>query len=102
MRVSFSVPRIRSACAVGLLLLSQLAARSQAAPQNQAPVQDTPAKPPTLRQTTLPDALVGVPFHASVQAADGYGYSGLTQTGITTVPIINGQIIQVTVTITFS
>jgi hypothetical protein len=33
---------------------------------------------------------------------NGYGYSGLTQTGITTVPIISGQIIQVTVTITFS
>jgi hypothetical protein len=33
---------------------------------------------------------------------NGYGYSGLTQTGITAVPIINGQIIQVTVTITFS
>ena len=33
---------------------------------------------------------------------NGYGYSGLTGTGITAVPIINGQIIQVTVTITFS
>jgi hypothetical protein len=32
----------------------------------------------------------------------GYGYSGLTQTNITTVPIVSGQIIQVTVTITFS
>jgi hypothetical protein len=81
MRVLFSVPRIRSACAVGLLLLSQLAARSQAAPQNQAPVQDTPAKPPTLRQTSLPDALVGVPFHASVQAADGYGEVVMTLHG---------------------
>jgi hypothetical protein len=34
--------------------------------------------------------------------ANGYGYSGLTGTSITSVPIINGQIIQVTVTITFS
>ena len=33
---------------------------------------------------------------------NGYGYSGLTQTSITSVPIINGQIVQVTVTITFS
>ena len=31
-----------------------------------------------------------------------YGYSALTGTGITAVPIISGQIIQVTVTITFS
>jgi len=81
MRVSFSVPRIRSACAVGLLLLSQQAARSQAAPQNQAAVQETPAKPPTLRQATIPDALVGVPFHASIQAADGYGEVVLTLQG---------------------
>jgi hypothetical protein len=33
---------------------------------------------------------------------NGYGYSTLTQTSITAVPIISGQIIQVTVTITFS
>lgn len=33
---------------------------------------------------------------------NGYGYSGLTQTSITAVPIVSGQIIQVTVTITFS
>ena len=35
-------------------------------------------------------------------SSNGYGYSGLTGTGITAVPIISGQIIQVTVTITFS
>jgi hypothetical protein len=81
MRVSFSVPRIRSACAVGLLLLSQQAARSQAAPQEQAAVQQIPAKPPTLRQTTIPDALVGIPFHASVQAADGRGEVVMTLQG---------------------
>jgi len=81
MRVSFSGPQIRSACAVGLLLLSQQAARSQAAPQDQAAVQEVPAKPPTLRHTTIPDALVGVPFHASVQAADGYGDVVLTLQG---------------------
>ncbi len=33
---------------------------------------------------------------------NGYGYSGLTSTSITAVPIVSGQIIQVTVTITFS
>ena len=33
---------------------------------------------------------------------NSYGYSGLTSTSITAVPIISGQIIQVTVTITFS
>jgi hypothetical protein len=33
---------------------------------------------------------------------NAYGYGALTQTSITSVPIINGQIIQVTVTITFS
>ena len=33
---------------------------------------------------------------------NAYGYSCLTQTSITAVPIISGQIIQVTVTITFS
>jgi hypothetical protein len=33
---------------------------------------------------------------------NGYGYSGLTQTSITSVPVVSGQIIQVTVTITFS
>ena len=81
MTVSFSVPRIRGACAVGLLLLLQQAARGQAAPQIQVPVQDTSAKPPTLRQTTLPDASVGVPFHASVQAADGRGEVVMTLQG---------------------
>ena len=81
MRVSLSVPRIRGACAVGLLLLSQQAARSQAAPQEQAAVQQIPAKPPTLRQTTIPDALVGIPFHASVQAADGRGEVVMTLQG---------------------
>jgi hypothetical protein len=54
-------------------VLSQQAARSQSAPQIQTPVQERSDKPPTLRQTTLPDAFVDVPFHASVQAADGYG-----------------------------
>ena len=59
---------------------------------------DTPPKPPTLRQTQLPDAFAGVPFHASVQAADGYGEvvmtlrnslpSGLTmQTGAKTLAL---------------
>ncbi len=81
MRVSFSVPRIRGACAVGLLLLSQQAARSQAVSQDQAAVQEVPAKPPTLRQTTIPDALVGIPFHASVQAADGRGEVVMTLQG---------------------
>ncbi len=78
MRVLFSVPRIRSACAVGLLVLSQQAARGQAASQIQTPVQELSAKPPTLRETTLPDALVDVPFHVSVQAADGYGDVAMT------------------------
>jgi hypothetical protein len=49
--------------------------------QDQAAVQEVPAKPPTLRQTTIPDALVGVPFHASVQAADGYGEVVMTLQG---------------------
>jgi hypothetical protein len=81
MRVSFSVPRIRSACAVGLLLLSQQAARSQAVPQNLAAMPEMPPKPPTLRQSIIPDAFTGVPFHASVQAADGYGDVAMTLRG---------------------
>jgi hypothetical protein len=82
MRVSFSVPRIRSACAVGLLLLSQQAAHSQAASQNQAVAeQEIAPKPPTLRQSTIPDAFTGFPFHASVQAADGNGDVVMTLRG---------------------
>jgi hypothetical protein len=62
-------------------VLSQQAARSQAASQIQTPVQELSTKPPTLRQTTLPDALVGVPFHASVQATGGRGDVVMTLQG---------------------
>jgi len=70
MRVSFSVRRIRSACAVGLLVLFHATAFGQTLAQP-APIEDVSPKPPTLREITFPEAFAGIPFHVSVQAADG-------------------------------
>jgi hypothetical protein len=50
--------------------------------------------PNTTPATTTPSSCAA--------GSNPYGYSGLTATTITAVPITNGQIIQVTVTITFS
>jgi len=64
---------MRSACAAGLLLLAHAAVRGQTPVQPPAQVQDGPAKPLALSETSIPVAFLGAPYYVSVQATGGAG-----------------------------
>src|SRR5271157_4396897 len=59
----------------------QAATSNQGAPTRESKTGQSETRPLEFAEKSFPDAMIGVPFHGSVQAVGGWGFLALTVTG---------------------